>query len=300
MATTTGFKVQCPSCEAMVTIKNATLVGKKIDCPKCKYRFVVEAPADLDEETAEVLKGRKQGGGTAVAKKSKAKAAVDDDDDDDDGPAKKKKKKSPVMLIVGIFLVVATLGVVGAYLGGVFDSDDKPAKTDGGDQPKNPPKGTQANNTKGGNEGAPPENGGNGNGGNETVATENSKPAAPAGGGGGALPPLARADVTNLLPNDAQWVLDVDVPKVLGTVAGGRVFQPDKQTGELVKNHFGLPVTDIKHAVASGGGDGSWTFTLVESKGAMNIDAMKDARGLGEPVVTIMRRDYYLSKENPV
>ena len=49
MATTTAaFKVQCPSCEAMVTIKNASLVGKKIDCPKCKYRFAVPSPDDLD------------------------------------------------------------------------------------------------------------------------------------------------------------------------------------------------------------------------------------------------------------
>ena len=85
MAATTGFKVQCPSCEAMVTIKNASLVGKKIDCPKCKYRFVVDAPADLDEETAAVVKGKKAGGGTAVARKSVARSkAVDDDDDDDD------------------------------------------------------------------------------------------------------------------------------------------------------------------------------------------------------------------------
>ena len=75
MATITGFKVQCPSCEAMVTIKNASLIGKKIDCPKCKYRFAVEAPGEIDEETGAVLKGRKQAGGTAVAKKGRAKKA---------------------------------------------------------------------------------------------------------------------------------------------------------------------------------------------------------------------------------
>jgi len=45
MASTTSFRQQCPSCEAMVPIKDASLVGTKVDCPKCKYRFVVEDPA---------------------------------------------------------------------------------------------------------------------------------------------------------------------------------------------------------------------------------------------------------------
>lgn len=39
------FKQQCPSCEAMVSIKDETLVGKKTECTKCKFRFLVEAPS---------------------------------------------------------------------------------------------------------------------------------------------------------------------------------------------------------------------------------------------------------------
>src|SRR5438093_881856 len=50
MATTTSFKQQCPSCEAMVPIRDPGLIGRKIDCPKCKYRFVVEKPADAEVE----------------------------------------------------------------------------------------------------------------------------------------------------------------------------------------------------------------------------------------------------------
>src|SRR5262249_39712873 len=49
MAATSSFKQQCPSCEAMVPIRDPKLVGKKIDCPKCKYRFIVENPADFAE-----------------------------------------------------------------------------------------------------------------------------------------------------------------------------------------------------------------------------------------------------------
>ena len=50
MATTSGFKQQCPSCEAMVPIRDPGLVGRKIDCPKCKYRFVVEKPKARGDE----------------------------------------------------------------------------------------------------------------------------------------------------------------------------------------------------------------------------------------------------------
>ena len=56
MASTTSFKQQCPSCEAMVPIRDPGLIGRKIDCPKCKYRFVVEKPKgkpkDDDEDEA--------------------------------------------------------------------------------------------------------------------------------------------------------------------------------------------------------------------------------------------------------
>jgi len=54
MATLTSFKQQCPSCEAMVPVKDKSLVGRKIDCPKCKYRFVVEKQDDADEPVEKV------------------------------------------------------------------------------------------------------------------------------------------------------------------------------------------------------------------------------------------------------
>ena len=58
MATTASFKQQCPSCEAMVPIRDPKLVGRKIDCPKCKYRFVVEDPGTSAEEEAPRKKRR--------------------------------------------------------------------------------------------------------------------------------------------------------------------------------------------------------------------------------------------------
>jgi hypothetical protein len=57
MAASTSFKQECPSCEAMVPIKDTSLIGRKIDCPKCKFQFKVEAPPDSaeKEEAAETV-----------------------------------------------------------------------------------------------------------------------------------------------------------------------------------------------------------------------------------------------------
>jgi len=73
MATKTSFKQQCPSCEAMVPIRDPSLIGRKIDCPKCKYRFVVEEPADTEQDEAAAKPGKK-----ATGIKPGAKAGGDD------------------------------------------------------------------------------------------------------------------------------------------------------------------------------------------------------------------------------
>src|SRR5689334_3833085 len=72
MASVTSFKQQCPSCEAMVPIRDPGLIGRKIDCPKCKYRFLVEEPAEQAEAEEEAPKGKKE---AVTAKKPAAKAA---------------------------------------------------------------------------------------------------------------------------------------------------------------------------------------------------------------------------------
>ena len=50
--------------------------------------------------------------------------------------------------------------------------------------------------------------------------------------------------------------------------------------------------------VASGGGDGAWTFSLVRARNSFNLDAIKQAMELGDPLGEIKRRDYYLTKDN--
>src|SRR5262249_54229 len=126
MTSQTQFKQQCPSCEAMVPIKDSSLVGKKVDCPKCKYRFVVEEPGAGDDgtdsdaeaaaETKTKIKTRPDAARPKASGDKKGKGRADDN-----GKPKKKqaeKKGPPVMLIVGIGLgLVAVVGlVVGAIL----------------------------------------------------------------------------------------------------------------------------------------------------------------------------------------
>src|SRR5262245_49428701 len=289
MATTTGFKVQCPSCEASVTIKNASLIGKKVDCPKCKYRFVVESPDDAEAGGRASRAG--QAGGTAVARKSPGKSRADGDE----GEAP-QKAKSKTTLIVGIVLVVVTvlvLGAAGAYFGARFE-DDKPAGgggSSGGGGGTSTPKPNPGGTTTGGNSG----NAGTNDGSGTDPVAKNDGPAVPAAGGAGAV-----RDETNLLPNDAEWVADVDVEKVRNTPAGSAMFDPSKQMVGLFKEHLGIPVSDIERVVGSGGSGGAWSFTVIKTKNSIKEDALRDKAELREPIGTIMKRDYYLAKDNPV
>src|SRR5947209_19872275 len=105
MATTTSFKQQCPSCEAMVPVRDPKLIGKKIDCPKCKYRFVVEDPVDEDDGDIEESSSKKASGKRPVNGKGGALRS----DADEDKPAKKKKEGNSTTLILGIGLGAVAL-----------------------------------------------------------------------------------------------------------------------------------------------------------------------------------------------
>src|ERR1700704_6444162 len=106
MATTASFKQQCPSCEAMVPVRDAGLIGRKIDCPKCKYRFVVEDPgggAGTGGDEDDAPKAKKKADDKAAKKaKTKPDAAAGGEEGD-----KSKKKK------LGLSSTVLTGGAIG-------------------------------------------------------------------------------------------------------------------------------------------------------------------------------------------
>src|SRR4029077_18380110 len=99
MAVTSTFKQQCPSCEAMITIKDA-MIGKKVECTKCKDKFIAERPEeDDDDEKPQTKKDTKlgkkntsvqKGGSNGVSTKTplpagkRPKLEVEDDEEDED------------------------------------------------------------------------------------------------------------------------------------------------------------------------------------------------------------------------
>ena len=87
MAVVPTFKQQCPSCEAMISIKE-TMIGKKVECTKCKDKFIAEKPDDEDEPKASVKKDAKTGvkktTEVGAGKRPKVEIVEDDDEDEDD------------------------------------------------------------------------------------------------------------------------------------------------------------------------------------------------------------------------
>ena len=189
------FKQQCPTCEAMVPIKDRGLVGKKIDCPKCKARFVVADPDAGAEDSDDKAKKKdkdddKAAKGKGDAKASKKKRASDDYEDDEEGlgrPQRKPKKaegNTKMMLGVGLtLLALVLLGVAGFFMFGT--GEDKKGKSGGG--------------SGGGGQvaqDAPP----------ETPPEKKEEP----------KPTVALAsDVTNLLPGDAEVVVNLASQDIL-------------------------------------------------------------------------------------
>src|SRR5258708_4274607 len=123
MASAAAFKQQCPSCEALVPIRDPDLIGRKIDCPKCKYRFIVEDPAGAEDSDAPKSK-KDDDKGSKKAVKGKAKRRSDDED------AKSKGGSNKVLIgaLVGGVALIA-LGITAYFL---FLSDDGANASKGG------------------------------------------------------------------------------------------------------------------------------------------------------------------------
>lgn len=114
------FKLQCPSCEAQVPVRDRKLIGRKIDCPKCKYRFVVKDP---EAEAEDDPKGKNGKGKLAKGKAGKG-----------DGEGKTKKKEtSKRTLYMGLGLGLAAVVLLGLVAFLMFGSSGDPPR------PKVPP-----------------------------------------------------------------------------------------------------------------------------------------------------------------
>ena len=123
------FKQQCPSCEAMVSIKDETLVGKKTECTKCKFRFLVEAPSKnkpADDKKAPPVKSKASGKEAAAKAKQEIKKA----ESGQKTPGKSGAKNKQMLIIGGAVGGVALVAIIAAmflFSGGDDGSKQKPS-----------------------------------------------------------------------------------------------------------------------------------------------------------------------------
>ena len=112
-----AFKQECPSCEAQVTIRDASLIGKKVKCPTCKYVFAVAKPAGANASV--------KPGAAPAAKKPAAKPAPAETEAPPAPAAAASRKKMLVGLVLGA-VGLAVLGYAGLNMIG------KPSTKGGG------------------------------------------------------------------------------------------------------------------------------------------------------------------------
>ena len=267
MATASSFKIQCPSCEAQIPIRDPGLVGKKISCPKCKFGIVVAAP-----DAAPVKSGK--------AGAAKGRRPVDDDDDDNDGFKKKSKKpqKKGVSPVVWIGAGVGLLAIVGIIVATTMVGGDDSSSSGGG--------GSQVNN--GGNSGSTAPNTAPNTGPNDDPK-EPPVVVAPRS--------VSKYETTNLLPNDSASVIHVSGPDFLRTPVGNTIFDQRAGAGPLFKAKMGFPTEDVESVVVASGEKNAWIFAVIRLAKPITLNVMQDAMTLG-PVKNIKRRDMYPIVDN--
>lgn len=281
MATKSSFKQPCPSCEAMVPIRDPKLIGRKIDCPKCKYRFVVEEPAEEVEDVEEVEEApakKGKAGATDItnekptngkAGKGAVQRRADDDEDVEEAPKKKKSGGSP-MLIVGISL--AAVAVIALAVGGYFlfsgKSDDKPK---GGGSANVNPGNTGAGDTK--------------DTGSEVAQTPKDDD----------KPKPKQEDVTNLLPNDTHAVLNLPLDHLLGNskINQALVKTPGAFHEGSFQRVWGVPPGDVSRVVLACNTEKKTVFSVMRTRVALKEDQIVAALQL-KPESPVAGQKYYL------
>ncbi len=322
MAISGSYKQPCPSCEAMVLIKDHSLIGKKINCPTCKYKFEIKDPTENGAGTATdgkkkpavkgardqeaiMAKGKAVAGkpktpsapvgdleevAEARAKKAKAKKPVkvrdDEDEDEEDGEegsGKQKKAGGPNKFVIGIAL--AAVGVVVLVVAGIFlmfGGSSNNPASSGGGRPN-----VQANPAD---QGQPPAQ-------KDEPGKQNS--AAP----GQALL-AATSELTNLLPNDSEHVFHVffkDLLDVQNPFRKAAFYTPGAFLDQQMRSRLGfspLAIDDLiraeKYTVSP------WAFTVIHSLEKLNRVELQKALDLqpaqGSP---IKKQEFFEAKPNP-
>jgi hypothetical protein len=290
MATSTGFKQQCPSCEALVPIRDMTLIGRKIDCPKCKYRFVVEEPEEKVEEVAPGAASKKTRtditkipakGKAADAKiKLGAKKRRGEEDEADDEPVKKggKKKKTAKSKDNNKMMIGLGLAGVGAIILGITAFL---ILKGGDDKSKSGRRDSQSQNQNDGGDG-PKKDGG--------AVKDGGDKAKPAGSD------ISTVQLTNLLLNQTEHVTHIHFKNLLESDLGKILLSqlPD----DYFQARLGFSIQSIDELIRTESFRGEWAFNLVHTTREVPEESVIKAMGLKPAPAAIKNHKYYITEKN--
>jgi hypothetical protein len=273
MSTSTTFKQECPSCEALVPIRDPKLIGKKIECPKCKFKFVVKAPPDMEPEDEEkdddarpAKKGKKADSNGKVTDKPKPGKGIKKGKDDDDSKKKeakkgKQKKLSPVM--VGSLAVGAILALgIGAYV--MFSGPSTPKAPKAGQAQPGPGPGQTTGTTTG------------------TTPSGTKDPTTPPTGSAKLCNP------TNLLPADTVGVCSINVERIQSTPLWKAALSEGPFREETFQSVFGFPLykgdKGVSRIIIAHNPTAKWVFSVVRARHDIDRDDLVKRLKLGREV----------------
>ncbi|MFN4261166.1 MAG: DUF1559 domain-containing protein [Gemmataceae bacterium] len=241
MAASAAFKQACPSCEALVPIKDTKLVGKKIDCPNCKYRFVVKAPAEEgDNGQEESAAPAKKGAKTKTGPRSPEEAAG--------APrpkpkGKKQERRSPAGLLIGVGLIVVCVAILG--IGGYFIFL-KPSPP--------PPRPTFARATTA-----------------TTPDTQQTQPTTTP-----TKPAQPTLTLSSLLPNDSELVVNCNVRELRNSPFSSAAFDtPGGFRPETFEELFGFGLDIVQQFLIAENASQGWIFCVLETNQPISIQNLK-------------------------
>lgn len=246
MASTISFKQMCPSCEALIPIRDPKLIGRKVECPKCKYRFVVEEPEEPEDDAPK--KGKKDGEKKGAKGEKGAKGPKGKKE-----KAKAKKGGSSNMVLIGA--VLAGLAIVGLVIA-LFVLPGSDSKPSGG--------------TTGGGSIAGGTNPGDGTG---EGTSGDGTPGGTSGTTSTSSGPLVE-NLTNILPNETESVIVFSPEEMqksalrramLGTPGGFRDVE--------FLSTFGFPFHEVSQVLIAKGEIAkgqNWIFSILRAKKPLN------------------------------
>jgi Protein of unknown function (DUF1559) len=329
MAIGTSFKQQCPSCEAMVSVKDAGMVGKKVECPKCKDKFIIQPPpkkkAEEDEDEVDAPK-TKPTAKTAPAKptpsamltkaKSSPKKPAEDADDEDEEkgkkPAaktntkarkeedegdeedgKKKKKKAGInRFTMGIALGVVGLAVLAAAFYFIFLNKGSTSSKSSGPLVKK----TGPSSSKG-------QSADVGSNDTEKEAKDEAKDKTDVRKAIEIPVSSSFGELTNLLPKETDHVAKISVKALFRQpimLQEDLFHTPDGLKESLLKEKLGFSLQAIDHLLrADHYGAGGWSLTILHFQTSVEQEAVKKALGLKPAPDVNKHKHYQVTTVNP-